>query len=107
MAFNYYRFIDRTKIQFDFYYDMDSYVDPPHELIDMGARFYKVPPYQQLPKYIHELRLLFRENQYTIVHSHLNTISVFPLFAAYLEHIPIRIAHNHCVLGNGEPLRNL
>lgn len=82
VVFNYYRAIDKSKIQFDFYYDADSTVEPPQNLIDMGARFYKIPPYQKLPQYIRELKKHLKENQYLIVHSHLNTLSVFPLSGA-------------------------
>ena len=69
VVFNYYRAIDKSKIQFDFYYDADSTVEPPQNLIDMGARFYKIPPYQKLPQYIRELKKHLKENQYLIVHS--------------------------------------
>ena len=55
VVFNYYRAIDKSKVQFDFYYDADSTVGPPKDLVDMGAGFYKVPPYQQLPKYLKTL----------------------------------------------------
>lgn len=68
VVFNYYRAIDKSKIQFDFYYDADSTVEPPQDLIDMGARFYKIPPYQKLPQYIRELKKHLKENQYLIVH---------------------------------------
>ena len=97
VGFNYYRAIDKSKIQFDFYYDADSTVEPPQDLIDMGARFYKLPPYQKLPQYIRELKKHLKENQYLIVHSHLNTLSVFPLFVAWMSRVPVRIAHNHSV----------
>lgn len=40
VVFNYYRAIDKKQVQFDFYYDEDSTVQPSQELIDMGARFY-------------------------------------------------------------------
>lgn len=97
VVFNYYRAIDKSKIQFDFYYDSDSTVEPPQDLIDMGARFYKLPPYQKLPQYIRELKKYLKENQYLIVHSHLNTLSVFPLFVAWMCRVPVRVAHNHSV----------
>lgn len=97
VVFNYYRAINKSKIQFDFYYDADSTVEPPQDLIDMGARFYKLPPYQKLPQYIRELKKHFKKNQYLIVHSHLNTLSVFPLFVAWTCQVPVRIAHNHSV----------
>lgn len=107
VVFNYYRAIDKSKIQFDFYYDADSTVEPPQELIDMGARFYKIPPYQKLLSYITTLRHFFKENNYQIVHSHINTLSVFPLFVAWSCGIPTRIAHNHSVPGGNEVKRNL
>ena len=102
VVFNYYRSIDKSQIQFDFYYDADSTVEPPQDLIDMGARFYRLPPYQKLPQYIQELKKHFEKNDYTIVHSHLNTLSVFPLFVAWLCRVPVRIAHNHSVPGGTE-----
>lgn len=104
VVFNYYRAIDHRKIQFDFYYDADSTVEPPQDLIDMGARFYKIPPYQQLHIYLKTLEKYFKENNYTIVHSHINTLSVFPLYEAWKCSIPVRIAHNHSVPG-GESLK--
>jgi len=106
VVFNYYRQTDKTRIQFDFYYDSDSTVEPPQELIDMGARFIEIPPYQKLPRYLKTLRNHFKENRYTIVHSHINTLSVFPLFAAWCEKVPVRIAHNHSVPGGKEFRRN-
>lgn len=107
VVFNYYRAIDKSKVQFDFYYDADSTVEPPQELIDMGARFYKIPPYQKLPSYLRTLRRYFEDNNYQIVHSHINTLSVFPLFVAWSCGIPTRIAHNHSVPGGNEVKRNL
>lgn len=106
VVFNYYREIDKTKVQFDFYYDSDSTVAPPQDIIDMGAEFYEIPPYQNLPNYIKTLRKKFREKKYTIVHSHINTLSVFPLYVAWREKIPVRIAHNHSVPGGDEFIRN-
>lgn len=99
VVFNYYRAIDKSKFQFDFYYDADSTVAPPQELIDMGARFIEVPPYQQLPLYLKTLKKHFEENKYVIVHSHINTLSVFPLYVAWKCGVPVRIAHNHSVPG--------
>lgn len=107
VVFNYYRAINHDKFQFDFYYDEDSTVEPPQDLIEMGARFIKLPPYQNLPMYLKELRIHLKKEKYTIVHSHLNTLSVFPLYAAWKEHVPIRIAHNHSVPGGKEFGRNI
>lgn len=107
VVFNYYRYMDKTKIQFDFFYDADSTVEPPAELLRMGARFYRIPPYQDMFHYMPVLRRYFRDNAYQIVHSHINTMSVFPLYAAFRERVPVRIAHNHSVPGGTEWRRNL
>lgn len=102
VVYNYYRHIDHQKVQFDIFYDADSTVEPPQDLIDMGARFYRIPPYQNLPAFIKALTRHFKKNQYTIVHAHLNTLNVFPLCAAWLARIPARICHNHSTAGKGE-----
>lgn len=107
VVYNYYREIDKTKFQFDFFYDSDSTVEPPQELIDMGAKFYEIPPYQKLPAYLKSLKKHFINNHYEIVHSHMNTLCVFSMWAAKKAGVSIRIAHNHSTLGKGETKKNI
>lgn len=95
VVMNYYRHIDRTKIQFDFICDSDSTNIPYEEIESLGGRVILVPPYQKLFKYEKELIKIFKENQYKIVHSNINALSVFPLRAAKKAGVPIRIAHSH------------
>lgn len=97
VVFNYYRAIDHSKIQFDFYYDDDSTVTPPEDLIEMGARFIRIPAYQNVFAYMNALEREFKSHDYQIVHSHINTLSIFPLYVAWKCGIPVRIAHNHSV----------
>lgn len=106
VIFNYYRAIDHNKVQFDFYYDADSTVSPPEDIVAMGANFIKIPPYQELGKYLSTLRYYFSSKNYLIVHSNINSLSVFPLYAAKKENIPIRIAHNHSVPSGKEIKRD-
>lgn len=107
VVFNYYRQMDKSKVEFDFYIDDDSTVEPPEDLLDMGAHFYKIPRYQNLPQYLKALNKYFKENNYNVVHSHINTLSVFPLFVAWRAKVPIRIAHNHSILGGKEYKKNI
>lgn len=107
VVYNYYGHIDRTKFQFDFFIDADSTCAPRQDLIDMGARYFVVPPYQRLPQYISALIRLFKENRYPIVHSHMNTLAVFSLFAAWAAKVPVRICHNHSTAGRGETAKNI
>ena len=107
VVMNYYRNIDREKIQFDFICDEDSTNIPYEEIKKLGGRVILVPPYQRLIKYTKELKKVFKENKYKIVHSHINTLSVFPLYVAKKSGIPIRIAHSHSTTNNAEWKKNI
>ena len=104
---NYYRHIDRDKIQFDFICDEDSTDIPYEEIESLGGKVILCPPYQKLPRYIKELKRIFKENDYKIVHSNINTLSVFPLYAAKKAGVPIRIAHSHSTTNKKEKKKNL
>ncbi len=107
VVMNYYRHIDRTKIQFDFICDKDSTNIPYDEIEKLGGRVILVPPYQKVSEYQKKLIKIFKENDYKIVHSHINTLSVFPLRAAKKAGVPIRIAHSHSTTNKKEWKKNL
>lgn len=104
---NYYRHIDRNEIQFDFICDADSTDIPYEEIEKLGGRVIICPPYQKLPEYIKFLTELFRKEKYQIVHSNINTLSVFPLYAAKKAGVPVRIAHSHNTSNPKEIKRNI
>lgn len=104
---NYYRNIDRTKIQFDFIIDSDSTVVPRDEIESLGGKIIEIPPYQKIFKYIKVLKKVLKENNYKIVHSHLNSLSVFPLYCAWSDKIPVRIAHSHSTTNKKEWKKNI
>ena len=104
---NYYRNINRDKIQFHFICDRDSTNIPYEEIEMLGGRVILIPPYQKIFNYIKELRKIFRENKYRIVHSHLNSLNVFPLFCAYKENVCVRIAHSHSTTNKKEWKKNI
>lgn len=107
VVMNYYRQIDHKKVQFDFIIDNDSTTVPEKEINYLGGRVFRVAPYQHLHRYQKDLKKIFKNNHYNIVHSHLNTLSVFPLKVAKECGIPIRIAHNHSTSAPGERKKNL
>ena len=104
---NYYRHLDHTKIQFDFICDEDSTRIPYDEIKKLGGRVFLVPKYQKLPQYLKALEDLFRKNHYRIVHSNVNTLSVFPLYAAKKAGVPVRISHSHSTSNVREWKRNI
>lgn len=103
---NYYENIDRTKFQFDFICDDDSTNIPYEKIEKLGGKVILVPPYQKVFKYIKTLKKIFKENNYKIVHSNINTLSVFPLYAAKKAGVPVRIAHSHSTSNKKEWKKN-
>lgn len=102
VVMNYYRHINREHVQFDFIVCEGSTQVPKREIESLGGRVFMVPPYSDLIGYQKVLIFLFREQCWNIVHSHMNTLSVFPLRAANRAGVPIRIAHSHSSGGGGE-----
>ena len=107
VVMNYYRNIDKSKVQFHFICDEDSTDIPYDEIEKLGGKVIVVPPYQKLFKYQKELYKVFKENNYKIVHSHINALSVFPLRIAKKAGVPIRIAHSHSTSNKKEWKKNI
>lgn len=107
VVMNYYRHIDRSKIQFDFICDEDSTNIPYDEIKSLGGQIILIPPYQKIFRYHKELKNILKEGNYKIVHSHINTLSVFSLWAAKAAGVPVRIAHSHSTSNPKEFKKNI
>ncbi len=107
VVMNYYRHIDRNKIQFDFICDSDSTSIPYGEIEALGGKVILIPPYQRFYEYHKELKKILKDERYEIVHSHINTLSIFSLFAAKCANVPIRIAHSHTTSNKKEIKKDL
>lgn len=107
VVMNYYRHIDKDKIQFDFICDEDSTNIPYEEIESLGGRVILIPPYQKPFSYHFKLKKVLREGNYKIVHSHINTMSLFSLFAARCARVPIRIVHSHSTSNKRETVKNM
>ncbi len=98
MLMNYYRNIDREKIQFDFLTHRPQRSDYDDEIESLGGKIYYAPRLypQNYPKYFKWMKQFFSEHsEYKIVHSHIDAMSYLPLKAAKKANIPVRIAHSH------------
>ncbi len=98
MLMNYYRNIDRTEVQFDFLTHRSDKGVYDEEIEKLGGRVYHAPRLypQNYSLYFRWMREFFRyHTEYKIVHSHIDTMSYFPLAAAKKAGIPVRIAHSH------------
>ena len=98
MLMNYYRNIDRTKIQFDFLTHRPGKSDYDDEILSLGGKVYYAPRLypQNYPAYFKYMKKFFAEHpEYQIVHSHIDSMSYLPLLAAKKAGVPVRIAHSH------------
>lgn len=98
MIMNYYRKIDREKIQFDFMVHRMERGDYDDEIESMGGKIYRMPNIRpgNYRKYFKELDKFFEmHKEYKVVHSHINENSGFVLRAAKEHGIKCRIAHSH------------
>lgn len=105
---NYYRHIDRSQVQFDFVIDGYEKSLLDDEIESLGGRVYHVEPYRKnIVKTMHQLYRIIKDNHYDIVHSNMNTLSVFALFPAWLAGARIRILHNHSTAVKQEGMRTI
>ena len=107
VTINYYRNIDKNKVQLDFICDEDSTNIPYEEIEEMGGKVIIIPSYSKPFKYHKELKRVLKEGNYIIIHSHISTMSVFSLFAAKCAGVPVRIAHSHSTTNKKEKKKNL
>ena len=107
VTINYYKNIDKNKVQFDFICDEDSTNIPYEEIERMGGKVIIIPSYSKPFKYHKALKRVLKEGNYKIIHSNINTLSVFSLFAAKCAGVPVRIAHSHSTTNKKEKKKNL
>ncbi|MDY4921345.1 MAG: glycosyltransferase family 1 protein [Phascolarctobacterium sp.] len=103
---NYYRNIDKSKVQFDFVMHRGGNPDYIADVKSMGARIYEITPYSKnIFAFTYEIYNIVKNGHYDIVHSNMNSLSGFPLFAAWLAGARVRILHNHTTDTKAEGLR--
>lgn len=98
MLMNYYRHIDRDQIQFDFLTHRPHRAAYDDEIEAMGGKVYYAPRLypQNYIQYFKFMKNFYREHpEYQIIHSHIDAMSAFPLYAAKKNKVPVRIAHSH------------
>ena len=97
MLMNYYRHVDRSKVQFDFLVHRQERAAFDDEIEALGGRIYRLPRLVPWSKsYLTALDQFFDEpSEYKIVHVHQDCLSSVILKAAAQHNVPVRIAHSH------------
>ena len=98
MLMNYYRHIDRNKVQFDFL--CNSYKEGAYdnEIRALGGNIFRTPGFNPLKYFEYQsyMKRLFSEHpEYSIVEAHNGAMGVYALNAAKKAGVPTRIYHAH------------
>ena len=94
LVMEYFRHIDRSKVQFDFICDSDSQAIPEEEIKALGGRVYLIEPYQNILGNMKDLWKICRENRYQVMHAYNSTMNLFPMLVAWAARIPVRISES-------------
>ena len=98
MVMNYYRNIDRTKVQFDFIVHRPERGAYEDEIEALGGRIYRMMPLHPTTfgKYKKQIKEFFDEHkEYKIIHGHCSESGYFIYKEASKRGIPVIIAHAH------------
>lgn len=98
MVMNYYRSIDRTRVQFDFMVHRQERGAYDDEIEALGGRIYRMPPVQpgHFGEYKREVARFFDEHkEYSIVHSHMSELGFYAFREAKKHGVKCSVCHAH------------
>lgn len=98
MLMNYYRHMDREKIQFDFIVNKPKPGDYDDEIRRMGGRIFQSPGLNPLhyPQYLRFVQdIIAQDPTIKIVHAHNEAMGLYALNGAKHAGVRVRIAHAH------------
>lgn len=106
---NYYRFIDKTKVQFDFLTSVEEKGYFDDEIISMGGRVFHAYPFRKNPiKNYKDIARIVRKNNYRIVHRHTGSaFGYFDLRAARHGGAKALILHSHASSAGNRLVHNI
>lgn len=96
MVMNYYRHIDRSKVQFDFLLHRQERGAYDDEIETMGGRIYRIPPIFNYFAHRKAVKRFFDEHpEYQIIHGHVGELGYCIYKEAAKRKLPTIIAHAH------------
>lgn len=97
MIMNYYRHMNREKVQFDFLEHRQVEADYDKEILDLGGKIFRISRLNPISiAYKKELSNFFDEHpEYQIIHVHQDCMSSVILKVAKAKNVKVRIAHSH------------
>lgn len=98
MVMNYYRNIDRSRVQFDFLVTREERGAYDDEIEALGGKIYRMPPV--LPGYFKKhkdavARFFDEHDEYSIIHSHMSELGYFVFREAKKRGVKCTVCHAH------------
>ena len=94
LVMEYYRHMDTDNVRIDFICDSDSNSIPEDEVKALGGKVYRVTPYENIAKNMLEMKQIFREEKYDVVHAWDSTMNLFPMILAKQAGVKVRISES-------------
>lgn len=94
LVLEYYRHMDTDKVRIDFICDSDSNSIPDEEVNALGGKVYRVAPYEHIFQNVKEMKTIFEEERYDVVHAWDSMMNLFPLVLAKQVGIKVRISES-------------
>ncbi len=98
MVMNYYRNMDRSKVQYDFMVHRQERGAYEDEIEALGGRIFRMPPVRpwSAHEYKRMVRAFYREHpEYKVIHSHMSELGYYDFIEAEKAGVPVRICHAH------------
>lgn len=102
LIMEYFRHIDKTKVQMDIICNDDSDAIPKEEIEELGGRVFIVPSFKNLWGHTTKLYEIFRREKYDVIHAYNSTMNLFPMYAAKRAGIKVRISESLSMAAKGE-----
>lgn len=101
MIMNLYRYMDKSKVQFDFMVFTDEEADYDQEIEELGGTIYHMPEFKGYNYFAlcKKFKQFFKEHPYQIVHGHIGSLA--PAYLRYAKKTgAFTIAHSHSTRTN-------
>ena len=102
LIMEYFRHIDKSQVQIDIICNDNSNAIPTEEIESLGGRVFIVPSFEKLPAHTWALYKIFKREKYDVVHAYNSTMNLFPMFAAKIAGVKVRISESLSMAAKGE-----
>lgn len=98
MVMNYYRAVDRSKVQFDFMVHREERGAYDDEIEALGGKIYRMPAVRPwtASSYRNTVKQFYQSHpEYKIIHSHMSELGYYDFIEAKKAGVAVRISHAH------------